>query len=146
MTEVEFHTGVADPLDFACRLLRKAARQGARLQLTAPAETLAELDRALWVFDERDFVPHVRMPGAADAVARRTPIWLAAARSERADAPAVLVNLGAQAPGRLDGIQRLIEIVPAEPDAASRGRERWRWYKGQGLAMRHHGGAEAAPG
>ena len=53
MTEVEFHTGVADPLGFACRLLRKAYRRGARVLVTAPPERLAQLDRLLWTFDER---------------------------------------------------------------------------------------------
>ena len=77
LTEVEFHTGVADRVGFACRLLRKASRQGARVLVTAPDEVLAELDRALWVFEERDFLPHVRMPGAKPAVAARTPVWLA---------------------------------------------------------------------
>jgi DNA polymerase III subunit chi len=141
MTEVEFHTGVADPLGFACRLLRKAVRQGVRVQVTAPPETLAALDRALWVFEERDFVPHVRMPGASPAVARRTPIWLAASQVE-GDGPAVLVNVGAEPPPALPALARLIEIVGAEPDDAARGRERWRHYKVQGLAIRHHGGAE----
>lgn len=146
MTEVEFHTGVADPLGFACRLLRKAVRQGVRVQVTAPAETLAALDRALWVFEERDFVPHVRMPGASTAVARRTPIWLATALQLAADAPAVLVNLGADAPAEGAALARLIEIVGADPDEAARGRERWRHYKVQGLAIRHHGGAEERRG
>lgn len=142
MTEVEFHTGVADPLGFACRLLRKAARQGVHVQVTAPPETLAALDRALWVFEERDFVPHVRMPGAAAVVARRTPIWLAGACIEGEAAPRVLVNLGAEAPPAGIGLARLIEIVAADPGEAARGRERWRHYKVQGLAIKHHGGAD----
>ncbi|MBE0547608.1 MAG: DNA polymerase III subunit chi, partial [Rubrivivax sp.] len=41
MTEVEFHTGVAGPLAYACRLLRKAYRAGVRVILTAPPATLA---------------------------------------------------------------------------------------------------------
>ena len=73
MTEVEFHTGVADPLDFACRLLRKAARQGVRVLVTAPGETLGALDRLLWTFEEREFLPHVRVPGAPAATAALRP-------------------------------------------------------------------------
>lgn len=141
MTEVEFHTGVADPLGFACRLLRKACRQGVRVLVTAPAEVLNALDRQLWTFEERDFVPHVRVPGVPPATAALTPIWLtsaAAATRDLDDAPHVLVNLGADAPDGLDGLQRLIEIVAAEPDEAARGRERWRAYKSAGLAIRHH--------
>ncbi len=137
MTEVEFHTGVADPVGFACRLLRKAARQGVRVQVTAPPEVLASLDLSLWTTDERDFVPHVRMPGAAAAVAARTPVWLAT-EVQAVNAPRVLVNLGAALPSDSAALDRVIEIVSAEPDEAARGRERWRDYKLLGLPLKHH--------
>lgn len=137
MTEVEFHTGVADPLGFACRLLRKAYRRGARVLVTAPAERLAALDRLLWTFDERDFVPHLRVPAADAAMAARTPIWLAVPPAP-AGAPGIVVNLGAPAPAALDGLQRLIEVVGTEADEVRQGRERWRAYKAAGLAVVHH--------
>ena len=142
MTEVEFHTGVADPTAFACRLLRKACRAGVRVLVTAPPATLAALDRALWTFDERDFVPHVRQPGASAAVAARTPIWLAA-QGGLPGAPRVLVNLGAEAPEDLGPVERLIEIVSSDADEADRGRSRWRAYKVRGLQILHHRSAAA---
>lgn len=135
MTEVEFHTGVAEPLSFACRLLRKAVRQGARVQVTAPEVTLEALDRLLWTFEERDFVAHVRMPGAAPSVSRRTPLWLSTAVQTQ-DAPRLLVNLGADMSDLASAVDRVIEVVAAE-DAAD-GRERWRAYKALGLPMKHH--------
>ncbi|MDP2006239.1 MAG: DNA polymerase III subunit chi [Rubrivivax sp.] len=137
MTEVEFHTGVADSVGFTCRLLRKACRQGARVLVTAPDEVLRELDRQLWTFEEREFVPHVRMPGASAAVAARTPVWLAASTA-LAGAPGVVVNLGADAPDNIGALERLIEVVAADPEAATRGRERWRAYKAAGLDIQHH--------
>ncbi len=142
MTEVEFHTGVHDRVAFACRLLRKAYRQSVRVLVTAPPELLSELDQQLWTFEEREFVPHVRMPGAAAALAARTPIWLAT-HAGVPDAPRVLVNLGAQAPDDLAALERLIEVVAADVDETERGRQRWRGYKQAGLAIRHHdaGGA-----
>lgn len=147
MTEVEFHTGVADSVGFACRLLRKACRQGARVLVTAPEATLRELDRALWTFEEREFVPHVRMPGAAADVAARTPVWLAGDVSPApAGAPGVVVNLGAEAPADLGALQRLIEVVSADADAAARGRERWRAYKAAGLQIKHHAAGPARDG
>ncbi len=137
MTQVEFHTGVADPLAFACRLLRKAYRQGVRLQLSAAPEVLAALDRALWTEPEREFVPHVRVPGASSAVAGRTPIWLVTADSGP-PAPRVLVNLGADAPAEPATLERLIEIVSTDPDETARGRDRYRAYKLAGLNVMHH--------
>lgn len=140
MTEVEFHTGVPDRVAFACRLLRKAYRQQQRVLVTASGAELNELDRALWVFEERDFVPHVRVPGGAASVRARTPIWLSAAGAadELADAPRLLVNLGAPAPARLQSLDRLIEVVSTDPDDADAGRERWRAYKSAGLQIVHH--------
>lgn len=143
MTEVEFHTGVEDRIGFACRLLRKAQRRGSRVLVTASAEVLAELDRGLWTFDERDFVPHVRVPGCATAVRERTPIWLAADATAAglAGAPRLVVNLGAPALANPAALDRLIEVVSTEPDDAAAGRERWRAYKAAGLQIKHHAGA-----
>ena len=145
LTEVEFHTGVPDRVSFACRLLRKASRQGARVLVTAPEDILVELDRALWAFEERDFLPHVRMPGAKPAVAARTPVWLARDVSLQgaADAPRLVVNLGAEAPADVAALERLIEVVSVEPDDAEQGRQRWRAYKAAGLDIKHHAAAGA---
>lgn len=135
--EVEFHTGVEDPIGFACRLLRKAVRQGARLVCTGSRQTLGELDRALWVFEEREFVPHLRVEGAAVPALARTPIWLVevvpATAGER-----ILVNLGGGMPVLPTPHPRVIEIVSAAPDLAEAGRERWRHYKVAGLGVVHH--------
>jgi len=132
MTEVEFHTGVADPVAFAGRLLRRAARQGVRVQVTAPPDVLTLLDRNLWTAEAQDFVPHLRMPGASPAAAARTPIWLTAAALHE-DAPRVLMNLGAERAADAAALDRIIEIVSSDPDLAAAGRDRWRAYKSLGL-------------
>jgi DNA polymerase III subunit chi len=141
VTEVEFHTGAVDPLGFACRLLRKAYRKGARVLITARSDRLAALNRELWCFDEHDFVPHVRVPGAPPALVERTPILLAE-QALPISSPMVLVNLDADMPDAPSRFERVIEIVGNDVDEAQRGRERWRAYKAQGLAITHH----TAPG
>ena len=47
MTRIEFHFNAPERLQYACRLLRKACRQGARVRVTGPAPTLSALDVAL---------------------------------------------------------------------------------------------------
>ncbi len=142
--EVEFHTGVVDVAGFACRLLRKAHRQGAQLLVTAPEVELARLDRQLWTQEQLDFLPHVRLPAAA-AVVARSPIWLAAEWQQAADlttaeqaARRVLVNLGAELPEAPARLVRIIEVVGAEPEQVEAGRQRWRAYKALGLGIVHH--------
>ena len=61
MTEVEFHVNVADRLQYACRLLRKASRKGVRVAVTGSPATLNDLDRHLWSFEAEEFLPHVRV-------------------------------------------------------------------------------------
>lgn len=141
---VEFHTGVSDDLGFACRLLRKAMRHGARVLVRAPAARLQRLDRDLWTFVERDFVPHLRFsaPGAVPANAARTPIWLVDG-DVPAGCPPVMVNLGADLPASLVGFERVIEIVAVDADDEQRGRARWRAYRALGLDVKHHPAADA---
>jgi DNA polymerase-3 subunit chi len=140
---VEFHSGVADDLGFACRLLRKAYLQGARVLVRAPSARLARLDRALWTFAEREFLPHLRFaaPGVVPAQAARTPIWLVDGQLP-AGVPPVLVNLGADLPDDWQAFDRIIEVLSTEPDDEQRGRARWRAYKAAGLAIKHHGTAD----
>lgn len=138
-TEVEFHTGVDEPLGFACRLLRKAYRKGARVVVTAPPAVLARLDRELWTFDERDFVPHARWSAGASvpASAGRSPIWLVDGEPPHGS-PEVLVNLGGQLVAEPERFVRIIEIVSGEADDVQSGRQRWREYQRRGMPPKQH--------
>lgn len=138
MTEISFHTQVPEVLDYACRLVRKAWRRGARLAVTGEPELLRQLDRALWVFEPTEFVPHLRL-AAGEAVPANmadTPIWLV---DQGTDAPAheVLVNLGAAPAAGFESFARLIEIVGSQADEAQSGRLRWRHYTERGYRIDH---------
>jgi DNA polymerase-3 subunit chi len=138
--EVAFHTGVADKLLYACRLLRKAWRSGARVAVAGEPMELQRLDQALWTFEPQEFVPHRRLR-AGEAVPpplQRTPIWLL---DPGAAAPAgceVLVNLGPERRPGDDGFRRIVELVSAEPQDAQAARRRWKQYEVQGWPIRHH--------
>ena len=145
MPSIEFHTEVAEPVDFACRLLRKAFRQNARVSVVAPQATLRALDNALWSFDAHDFVPHAQVTAATHGKeqVRRAPIWLMS-EVNFDDIPDILVNMGAdllaqtQTPGALDRFQRIIEVVSRDVDEAASARQRWREYRQMGLTIKHH--------
>jgi DNA polymerase-3 subunit chi len=139
LTQVEFHTGLADKTTFACRLLRKAYAQGVKVVVCAAADQLARLDQALWTADAQGFLPHVlqRSGSGSDALRRHTPVWLC---TDPADAPHrdVLVNLGPDLVAGFDGFARVVEIVGQETDDAQAGRVRWKHYAAQRLSIRHH--------
>jgi DNA polymerase III subunit chi len=142
--KVEFHSGVAEPLDHTCRLLRKAHAAGARVVVHGPDAMLRELDQALWTFDALSFVPHVRLRGAAGAGASvsaaqaRTPLWLVDDVAAVADRE-VLVNLGSSMVDGWEGFARVIEVVPADEQASAAARQRWRRYaERDGVEMVHH--------
>jgi DNA polymerase III subunit chi len=139
VAQVEFHSGVDEPLRFACRLLRKAWRQGSPVLVTAPAPTLQTLDRELWIFESQEFLPHLRVrPGQEiDAALRRTPIWLCDGDAP-SHCPNVLLNLGGAIQADLNAFERIIEIVSDQPEQRQFARQRWREYEARGLRIKHH--------
>jgi DNA polymerase-3 subunit chi len=130
---VAFHTGIADKLGYACRLLRKAYRQGATVVVSGAAVDLDRLDALMWTFDPADFIPHRRLgPGAVPAPRfARTPIWLVDAGATP-PAAEVLVNLSSGIAPDAARYGRVIELVSADPDDRAAGRRRWQHYKAGG--------------
>ena len=139
MTEISFHFNVPERIDYVCRFVRKAVRLGASVVITGPEPALAPLDRALWVFDELAFLPHVMLqPGQAIAERLRpTRVWLGADASQPGHHD-VLVNLGDEAPAGFESFAKLIEVVtPADADRAG-ARARWKHYTSRGYEISRH--------
>ncbi|MEY4767172.1 MAG: hypothetical protein RI907_3845 [Pseudomonadota bacterium] len=136
---VEFHHGMPDKLGYACRLLRKAYKAGAKVVVTGEAAVLKELDRQLWTFDEQEFLPHI-LVGDKPLPSRLhdTPVWLTTDLAQAPAHPAVLVNLGGDVPADLSRYQRLFEVVSLQPDDRQRGRQRWKAYAAMGWEVHPH--------
>lgn len=143
MTEITFHFNVGDRSAYACRLLRKATRRGARVAVTASPEVLAGLDQQLWAFDPLEFIPHVRL-GPGETPSRRAeaaPVWLVEdpAQLQRHE---VLVNLGMAAPAGFESFEKLIEIVSTAEHDRTAARARWKHYASRGYPIARHEAAE----
>ena len=50
----------------------------------------------------------------------------------------VLINLSGDAPGNPDAYERIIEVVPSEPEGRRQARLRYRDYRARGLEMHSH--------
>lgn len=139
MTRVSFHFNVPHRLEYACRLLRKATRQNARITVTGSTPVLAELDRALWSFEPTEFIPHVLLRDGQALPERLadTPVCLS---TTLAGAPHhdVLLNLGAEPPAGFESFERLIEIVSTDDDERAAARARWKHYAARGYAIEKH--------
>ena len=144
MTEIAFHFNVLDRLGYACRLVRKAVANGAKVVVTADAGTLCELDVALWTFSSLEFVAHGRTPACGEALLARSPVVLT---DTPGDAPhqQVLVNLKGAVPEGFQRFERLIEVVTSVGDDRLLARQRWKHYADRGYAISGHDLAQPEP-
>ncbi len=139
MTEVSFHFNVSDRTDYTCRLVRKATRAGIAVVLAGPPPVLAHFDRALWTFDDLEFIPHSKL--LAGAVAGKpaidTQVWLVETPSQVARHE-VLINLGIDPPVGFESFEKLIEIVSTDAAERDAARQRWKHYTTRGYAIAKH--------
>jgi DNA polymerase III subunit chi len=135
MTRIDFHTNIADKLQYACRLARKAYAARAQVVVLAESpEQAAQLNEALWTLSDTDFIPHVM---AGDPLASETPVII----TDSEDAPLphhdMLVNLTQRRPANVDQFARVFEIISTDEQDAAAGRQRYVAYKKQDYPLTH---------
>lgn len=138
MTELAFHFGAPDKLGYACRLLRKAVGNGARVVVLVDANAVARLDVDLWGVSPTDFVPHCAIPATASVRSRSPVLVTSGTANGLAPQYQVLVNLADTIPQGFDQFERVIEVVCTDPADRDRARGRWRFYTEQGYAITRH--------
>ncbi len=141
MTDICFHFGVEDRTLYACRLLRKAARQGARVLVRGQGAEIDLLDKALWTFEPQEFLPHQRLRPDQPVPPRlwRTPLWLMDDDHGWPDAlpkAGVLVHLGSAPCADAPNWERVIELVTLDGEDRLQARQRWRAYEARGWSPR----------
>lgn len=140
MTSIDFYFNAEDRLQVACRLAGKAAKQNQRLLIYAPeAETAARIDKMLWTWPATGFVPHC---AAHAPLAAETPVLIGSGE-EAPEGCGLLLNLGAACPPHFARFERLLELVGAQEQEKSAGRERYRYYRERGYKITNHDLAQA---
>jgi DNA polymerase-3 subunit chi len=134
MTRIDFHSNVADMLNYACRLVRKAHAARCRIVVLAKPADLAALDAALWALSDDAFLPHVM---ADDPLAAQTPIVLADSDGATLPHHHVLINLSDATPAHFARFERMFEVISSDQDETNAGRERYRFYKQRGYPLTH---------
>ena len=142
MTEqVDFYI-LGDPdqggkLRVACQIAQKAYSRGLNVYLQTDGEPQSsELDRLLWTFSQGSFIPHTiaareRIPW------HDYPVQLGSDLDD-IESVDVLINLVQNVPDRHQRFSRIVELVGAEADEKSAGRQRFRFYRDQGIEPNTH--------
>lgn len=130
--QVVFHTGVADKVNYAARLVRKASRQDARLVLVC--DDPAAVSRALWGGPPVDFVVHATPLSDAATLSASSVVLVSSDHvTDRDTSNDVLVNARAAWPDKHADYLRVIELVGQAADDVMAGRERWKRYIAHGV-------------
>ncbi len=145
MTEIDFYTHVEDRQRVACQLVLKARERNLKvLILVDDEDQLRRLDDYLWSFQAQSFVPHCRMD---DPLAADTPVLLAVDTENACPHTELLVNLRNTTPPGFARFQRLLEVVSTDAQDRALARERFKFYRDRGYALRTHdlGATRATP-
>ena len=122
---------------FACRLTEMAYLRD--LKIVIVNDTLADaqaLDELLWTFNERSFIPH-KVCLDEQSVDPQTAVHLTL-ESSPVPAADLLVNLALKVPAQLERYKRVAEIIDADDERRRLGRERFKAYRDQKVALETH--------
>lgn len=133
MTRVEFYHNAPDKAEVAGKLAAKAYGAGqCALLYTRDTRLAAELDGLLWTRQQLSFLPHVR---CGNPLAAQTPI-LIGDDALPLSSPDLLINLAEDAPPCFSRFERVIEVVTGDEADRQSARERYRFYRDRGYALK----------
>ena len=124
----------AQPLRLVCELARKAHDAGLwTLVLARDAAQAEQLDDLLWDMGEEVYIPH--QIAGADVDEEEAAVLIAPPDVDAPLRPLVINLRDAAVEGTFD---RVLEVVPADPEARGPLRERWKHYQARGLDVSKH--------
>ena len=135
--QVDFYILQTPSLDshrLACRLALMAWERGHAAQvLAADKEQAQAFDDLLWRSPAERFVPHA-LAGTPEAMAAPVTITTADALA----GGSLLINISRSPVTDPERFERVFEIVPHQPEDREASREKFRYYRSQGLDPKTH--------
>ena len=139
MTQIDFYilnsSFSLEREKFACRLVEKAYKLGHRIFVqVADQDQQSTLDKLLWTFRQGSFVPHDL---DTSTESESTPVVIGY-EGQAIGQREVLVNLSNDIPQNYRSYDRMTEIVDQTSSTTQSARERFRFYRDQGLEIKTH--------
>lgn len=119
---------------FTCQLIEKEylAEKSLYVQMCSEDDA-ARMDSLLWTFKDISFIPHViYQDSGLSQITAKVAIGFEKVLNKTYD---VLINLSKEIPPFYKQFSYIIEIVFAEPEVQQFARERFRYYREQGLTL-----------
>jgi len=131
----------------ACRLLEKMYNENHSCYVYMNSrDDLEQLNTLLWTFKDKSFIPHVTIDNMViDNKTEQTvqnenlqiPIILGMALPPKQHNDCLL-NFALEVPSFYNEFQRVFEIVPALPEFKGPCRDKFRFYRDQGIELKIH--------
>ncbi|HQO16004.1 MAG TPA: DNA polymerase III subunit chi [Methylotenera sp.] len=133
MTRVEFYFNVADKLAKSAALCEKAVNKGRQLTLLTQDEQMnTALQQYLWQHSATSFLANAK---ATEAHSAFSAIVLDCS-GENLQQDDVLINLQGQQPPFFSRFRHLVEIVGKDEEDRLSARQRFKFYKDRGYAIK----------
>lgn len=124
----------AEPLRLVGELARKAYEADLwTLVLARDAAQAEQLDALLWDMGDDAYIPH--QVAGTDEEDDLTPVLIVPPEVDAPMRPLVINLRDAPVEG---AVERILEVVPADPSAREPLRERWKHYKAHGFELNKH--------
>lgn len=143
MTRVDFYilgqSSQDGRLTLACRLAEKAVSQDHEVLINTNTEDEGRrLDELLWTFSQGSFLPH-RLLAEPEAADEGEPVAIGTGHEPPAEGRwDLLINLAREVPEFFSQFARVAELVDADEENKSAGRDRFRYYRERGYELRTH--------
>lgn len=128
-------------LKYACRIAQKAYSQELKVYLqTATHDQSEELDTLLWTFSQGDFVPHTISNDASENWVNY-PVQLGSPENSSIDKISeadLLISLIDEIPDAHGKFRRIVDLITDDPTDKANGRNRFRYYREQGIEPNTH--------